>query len=265
MEEIPSASQDNSLIRSALHFLGHQIFGIFGSQIIAGMISAIALMALSSLALSASGLKILTATPYFPVQTLVALLLGWAFYCVLEHRSMLWVWTIPVVLLCYLVITDFTFPVHGRGFMPRSDQTVWTRYFGSGCAPIGRCEEQLAFTLYFYSAAFYSLGAFLARKTSKMVVHSLQCSGILIVGLLVLSPLIETVISLGGLAIFNFTMFKEVLNVLKEPYQATQFGWWIPVLAALLTLFPIAIGGFLIRSAVKMRRQVAHTQPLLEL
>jgi hypothetical protein len=121
--------------------------------------------------------------------------------------------------------------------------------------------EQLSFTLYFYSAAFYSLGAFLARKTSQMVSHSLQCRGILIVGLLVLSPLIETVISLGGLAIFDFTMFKDVLHVLLEPFRATPFGWWVPALAVLVTAFPIAMGGFLIRSAVKMGRQSQAVSP----
>src|SRR5689334_15988071 len=43
---------------------------------------------------------LLYGTPYFPAYILIAFVLGWLLSGWLQHRSMLWVWALPLVALC---------------------------------------------------------------------------------------------------------------------------------------------------------------------
>jgi hypothetical protein len=44
-----------------------------------------------------------TELPYFPMQIVVGLWVGWSLGRRLNHRSMLWVWVLPLLILCFAV------------------------------------------------------------------------------------------------------------------------------------------------------------------
>ena len=50
--------------------------------------------------------SLVSESPYFPVQIIFALTLGWLLGRVLRHRSMVWVWVLPLAILCYSVATS---------------------------------------------------------------------------------------------------------------------------------------------------------------
>jgi hypothetical protein len=102
------------------------------------------------------GRWILTETPFFPVQILLGLVLGFWLSRRFGHRVMLWTWTIPALILAGAIL--FEPPGFLSGGLPDS-----SRFFGEKCLPQNRCFDQLIFTMPFYSAAAYSLGALFAR------------------------------------------------------------------------------------------------------
>jgi hypothetical protein len=107
---------------------------------------------------------VLMGLPYFPVHVGLALVLGWSLGAWLQHRSMEWVWIIPFLVLSYEIVT-FS-PLKPLGFKPDwylSSPSRVSRFFGWGCRPENRCLEQLIFTMPFYGALAYSVGAYLAR------------------------------------------------------------------------------------------------------
>ena len=112
---------------------------------------------------------ILTETPYFPVQILLALSLGWLVGRHFRHRSMLWVWVLPFAALCAVVIA---FPATGQLALSQygnlSSASRFSHFFGWGCQPRNRCLDQVVITLPFYTAIAYSLGAVLARRVGSV-------------------------------------------------------------------------------------------------
>lgn len=99
---------------------------------------------------------ILTNTPFFPVQIGVGAYLGWRLYKRWGHRSMLWVWILPGVVLTYAVIA---IPTFGPWSYSTADTGPLSHYFGWGCQADYRCYDQLTFTQPFYGSVAYSLGA----------------------------------------------------------------------------------------------------------
>jgi hypothetical protein len=80
---------------------------------------------------------------------------------------MLWVWVIPLAILCYAVIA----------FEPKWKSVLvhesWLpHYFGWGCLPTDHCLDQLVITMPFYAAAAYSIGAWFALKHPKQALLS---------------------------------------------------------------------------------------------
>jgi hypothetical protein len=98
----------------------------------------------------------LTATPYFPVQIVVALLLGWLVSDLFGHVSMLWIWVFPYIWL----VEDF---VRSPLVFGMSFQSRLSHFFGWGCRPVNHCLDQIGVTLPFYTAIAYSIGALVAR------------------------------------------------------------------------------------------------------
>jgi hypothetical protein len=98
-------------------------------------------------------------TPYFPVQITIGLLWGFQLARRYKHRVMLWTWTVPCVALALLILFAPFRPVVVDGI----EITKIQRFFGWSCLPQNHCFEQVGFTMPFYSASAYSLGAFLAR------------------------------------------------------------------------------------------------------
>jgi len=110
---------------------------------------------------------VLTENPFYPVQILTGLYFGWFLSRRFPHRSMLWVWILPLLLLAYSflagpVISPWASPL----IRPESLRGKFGFYFGWGCRPRERCIDQLLLTMPFYASAAYSFGALLARNMS---------------------------------------------------------------------------------------------------
>jgi len=82
---------------------------------------------------------------------------------------MLWVWILPLGYLTYAVIAIPTLvpqlipPAYQAGI----GESRFKHYFGWGCGSAHPCFDQNAFTVIFYIAAAYSIGALLARYVRK--------------------------------------------------------------------------------------------------
>jgi hypothetical protein len=105
---------------------------------------------------------ILSNTPFFPIQIALGAILGGKLYRRWEHRSMLWVWILPGVVLTYAAIAIPTFSPWSSS---PADTGPLSHYFGWGCQADNRCYDQLTFTQPFYTSVAYSLGALWARKS----------------------------------------------------------------------------------------------------
>lgn len=106
---------------------------------------------------------LLTTIPEFPIQTALALLLGWWLMKSTRQSAALWVWVLPVIVMLIVLIHG---PVAEYGF--HSGANVFSHFFGSGCKPRDRCLDQIVFTLPFCTAVGYSLGAAFARSQKKV-------------------------------------------------------------------------------------------------
>jgi hypothetical protein len=143
-------------VRTWSIFLVHQALGAIGVPIFSAVVVFWILP-------SREAHRILTETPYFPVQILFALILAAAVAQFLSPRLMAWVWILPGVVL-FLSIAFSQVPLPSR----------LGHFFGWGCRPENRCFVQLAVTLPFYTSASYSLGAYLSGRVrmTKMIVRS---------------------------------------------------------------------------------------------
>ncbi|HEV2297375.1 MAG TPA: hypothetical protein VGR72_02525 [Candidatus Acidoferrales bacterium] len=141
-------------------FAMHQLIGTIGILALTPLVTGLIFDVLRLFGLTYTSTymhSLLTETPYFPLQIALALLLGWILSRWLHHRSMLWVWPLPlaVLLLAFSALPTVT---------SLAFQSRLSHFFGWGCRPQNRCFDQLAITLPFYIAASYSAGALLARK-----------------------------------------------------------------------------------------------------
>jgi hypothetical protein len=108
---------------------------------------------------------VLTENPFYPVQIIVGLYFGWLLGRRFNHRSMLWIWILPLAILIYAFAAT---PTHSpwASILARPD-TVQSRlsyYFGWGCQLRARCLDQLLITMPFYASVAYSFGALRARN-----------------------------------------------------------------------------------------------------
>ena len=98
----------------------------------------------------------LTETPGFPVQSALALAVGFLLWHRRREPIMQWVWVLPLVVTCIAVT---------GGDLPMRDRI--SHYFGNGCQPKFRCFDQFATTLLLYTSACYSISAFMGRKLDE--------------------------------------------------------------------------------------------------
>src|ERR1019366_772762 len=103
---------------------------------------------------------ILSENPYFPVQITIGLILGWLTGSCLQRRSMLWVWVLPFLFLCYAIVNIPTISPLLPSVLLHSGvtQSRLSHYFGRGCQPKNRCLDQLLITMPFYASSAYSIG-----------------------------------------------------------------------------------------------------------
>jgi hypothetical protein len=167
----PRLRQDNdkSIVGSLGWFSIHQFIGTFGIIFVTPWIVASSFDVLGLFG-KHYPIRLLywicTGTPYFPVQIALALLLGLLIGRHFQHRVMMLVWIIPLISLSYafVAIPAFRPNLTPREFQAGIVQSRLSHYFWWGCQPVNHCMDQTYFTLPFYIALFYSLGALLARK-----------------------------------------------------------------------------------------------------
>lgn len=163
MRSPPKGGGGGLKAKGFLLFLMHQLIGTIGVGVGALLLTGLAFDLLRLLGRHYTmGYShwILTGTPYFPVQIVLALFLGWLLSRRFHHRSMLWVWILPTGILCcaFAVLPTVT---------SLTLQFRLSHFFGWGCRPENRCFDQIGVTLPFYIAVAYSAGALLARRTSS--------------------------------------------------------------------------------------------------
>jgi hypothetical protein len=214
-------------------FLVHQLVGTLGVMILAGMLVAIAFDFLKPLvhSIASRGVYgVLAGSPYFPVQVIVALLLGWLLSDLSGQESMLWIWVLPYAWLAYWF-------ARLPAVLGMTLQERFFYFFGWGCRPENHCIDQMGDTLPFYTAVAYSVGALLARELPmRSPVARRKVAGfVLTIGILILADEAAGVM-------FHL---KGLLALLPQ-------GWeWIAVPALALDT---GVGTLLIFFAVRMRR-----------
>ncbi|HXQ25725.1 MAG TPA: hypothetical protein VN822_04890 [Candidatus Acidoferrales bacterium] len=162
-------SNDRSTVGSLAWFTVHQFLGTYGIMFVAPYILVSAgdfLQLFGRQFPMAYTYWILTGTPYFPVQILLGLLLGWLIGRHFQHRVMTWIWIIPLIYLLYafIAVPTFTPNLTPPDFQAGVGESRLSHYFGWGCQPVNHCMDQTTVTLPFYISLSYCLGALLARK-----------------------------------------------------------------------------------------------------
>jgi hypothetical protein len=128
---------------TSLQFVMHQLIIVLGVAIIANLIIGYSFDLLRLLGHTyrmGYSYWLLTGMPFFPVQVICGLCLGWQLSRWLRHRAMLWVWVLPALMLCYGVFFRTDVPARFREMY------------------------RVGYTGPVFAAGSYSLGALLARK-----------------------------------------------------------------------------------------------------
>jgi len=182
---LPNKSQETTLqhpfsgtigkpwVKTALTFVAHQFIGTWGVAIAAPPLAYFSFGILHPLNphlfTSHDVSVLLTKLPYFPIQIVLGLWLGWSIGRRFQHRSMLWVWVLPLAFLCYalLAIPTLTPSQVPPMFQAGLGESRLSHYFGRGCSAVRRCGDQLLVTMPFCASVAYSVGALLARKVRR--------------------------------------------------------------------------------------------------
>jgi hypothetical protein len=193
-----------SLTKSVLTFGMHQFIGMYGIPFTAPIVFSLGFKFLLLFGRSyppKTFYSVVSELPYFPVQIIFAVILGWLLGRVFRLRSMVWLWVLPLAILCYSVATRVLNPAT---VLTSSvvGQSWFSHYFGWGCRPADHCLDQLVVTLPFYSSLAYSTGVALSRKTlgfafsrSKAHVRALWVFGLIVLGAVVIDLAISTKVS----------------------------------------------------------------------
>ena len=161
------ASKSFAKLKPLLIFFAHQLVSTAGIGILVVSIAATLLNAARATIWQFpehAWFQIFAYRPYFPVQTSTSLYFGWYLGRRLRHRSMIWVWILPALFLCYavLAIPTLTPEITPRLFWSGIGQSWLTHYFGWGCRMENRCFDQVLLTQPVYTATAYAIGARLA-------------------------------------------------------------------------------------------------------
>ncbi len=188
-----------SLTKSVLNFGLHQFIGMYGVPFTAPIVFSLGFKLLFLFGHNyprKTFYSIVSESPYFPIQIVFAVILGWLLGRVLRDRSMVWIWVLPLAVLCYSVATRLLNPT---SVLTGVGQSWFSHYFGWGCRPADHCLNQLVITMPFYSSLAYSLGAALARKTlgfassqSRAHFRALWVVGLIVLGAVVIDLAIST-------------------------------------------------------------------------
>jgi hypothetical protein len=223
--------------KSVATFVLHQFIGMYGIPYTAPIVFSLVFKCLFLFGHTyprKAFYSIVSGLPYFPVQIVFALILGWLLGRALRHRSIVWVWVLPLVILCYSVATY-------RVLIPTSvlasiGQSRFSHYFGWGCRPQNHCLDQLLITMPFYSCLAYSLGAAFARKAFGYADFK----------------------SSGHFRAVTVAGFIVVAAFLIDLFVSVQWGGWHGIYL-LLALTPTVVGALLLYVGLTMRPQPSPT------
>jgi hypothetical protein len=159
--------------KSVLIFVAHQFVGTWGI----GLLAALGLTSLFDVIPDSARWKpsmhsvywLLADNPFYPLQIMVGLYLGWRISRRFQHKSMLWIWVLPLAALGYAVTVGLVLIPEWTSVLtrPRTVGARFSHYFGWGCQPRAHCLDQLLITMPFYASVAYALGALLARRALK--------------------------------------------------------------------------------------------------
>lgn len=228
-----------SLIKSALTFGLHQFIGMYGIPYTAPLVFSLAFKFLFLFGHNyprKTFYSIVSELPYFPVQVIFALILGWLLGRALRHRSIVWVWLLPLAIVCYSLVTARVLIPTSVLTRPGVIQSRFSYYFGWGCQPAVHCFDQLLITMPFYSSLAYSVGAFLARRLAQS-------------GHAASRKLFLAVVSTGSTIIVSIAI--DLITSLR------QTGWQSTYWLVLAT--PVGVGTYVLYVASTIRRQLIYT------
>jgi hypothetical protein len=157
-------------VKSFLVYVFHQFVGTWGIAFLAAFGLFASFDMLPNIAnrkpSSRSAHWVLTENPFYPVQIVVGLCFGWMLGRQFNHKSMLWIWILPLAILIYAFAATPIFSSRASILtLPTTVQSRLSYYFGWGCQPRDHCLNQLLITLPFYASVAYSFGALLGRNT----------------------------------------------------------------------------------------------------
>ncbi len=155
------------LLRTTGSAIAHQLISTLGVMVISGEL----VFTLCSVARiwnpsvpSKLASRILTEIPGFPVQAAIGLLLGFLLGRYLGRwvmvRVMVWMWLLPLALLCLAIVLP-----------PGNGAPLFALHAGGSSSSASRFLDALSYSLPFVAAAAYSLGAKVATR------HERQTSG----------------------------------------------------------------------------------------
>lgn len=230
-----------SFTKSALTFALHQFIGMYGIPYTAPVVFSLAFKFLSLFGRSypqRTLYSIVSEMPYFPVQICFALILGWLLGRVLRHRSMVWVWVLPLATLGFSLVKGTVLTSEWTSVLARPgfSQSRLSHYFGWGCRPADRCLDQLLITMPFYSSLAYSVGAVLARKTLGYAYAQNRNH--------------FRAVTLAGLIVLAAFVIDLAISI-------QQSGWHS--LYLLLALTPTGLGALLLYAGSTIRREPIST------
>jgi hypothetical protein len=153
-------------ISAGLVLIMHQVIAFLIGYFVASLAVRIVTgwLHLFGLSITVRQMAWLIGPPYYPAQICLALFMGWSLGGWLQHRSTLWVWLIPSVIMCCVVVAfPWVGQIEVKGYGYLSSPSLLSHFFGRGCRPADRCLDQLLFTVPFFSAVAYSTGAYVAR------------------------------------------------------------------------------------------------------
>ena len=187
---------------------------------------------------------ILTGTPYFPVQIILALLLGFLIFRHFQHRVMTLVWIIPLILLAYafIAIPTLTPSITPPRFQAGVGESRLSHYFGWGCQPtsLTHCLDQTLVTLPFYISIAYSLGALLAQTVPERFRRP--------------NPKHFWIYALAG-GFFFVALCSELHQLVGLLHRGEQWQWaYLPALAIVA-----GCGGFLVFYSVVVARGIVKS------
>lgn len=161
-------------LRTVLIFTMHQFIATLGVAVAAAFLAVFTFTLLRPLNphlfASRNAHFITTRLPYFPMQLILGLWSRWSFGRRFQHRSMLWLWVVPLLITSYAVMSlPALMPDPTSVVVARDNQSAVFHYFGRGCTVEDRCEDQLLVTMPLYPSIAYSLGALMARKMRRNI------------------------------------------------------------------------------------------------